>query len=245
MCFILEAFPGSHGGFASMYSGYPYSGNGGADAWQEFTAPNGKKYYYNPFTQENTWEKPAGFGENGTSKSAEAGGDAAGGVVPIGQMTTIGYAGFQSAMFNPTGNAPQPQSSSGPPNKNDKSRPVTSNAVSGTPWCVVWTGDNKVFFYNPSTRTSIWERPPELYNRQDVDLLVSKPPESNKILFANFFYSKNILETTQPQKRPPPVSVVKSSDEEEDDEEEDKDDDEEEESEDEEPVKKKTRKEKK
>jgi hypothetical protein len=35
-----------------------------------------------------------------------------------------------------------------------------------------------VFFYNPSTRTSVWERPPELYNHPDVDLLLglSKPP---------------------------------------------------------------------
>lgn len=26
----------------------------------------------------------------------------------------------------------------------DKSRPVSSNPVAGTPWCVVWTGDHKV-----------------------------------------------------------------------------------------------------
>ncbi|VDK46539.1 unnamed protein product, partial [Gongylonema pulchrum] len=38
----------------------------------------------------------------------------------------------------------------------------------------------QVFFYNPSTRTSVWERPPDLYNRPDVDLLVSKPPEEKK-----------------------------------------------------------------
>ena len=28
------------------------------DAWQEFSAPDGRKYYYNSITQENTWEKP-------------------------------------------------------------------------------------------------------------------------------------------------------------------------------------------
>ncbi len=50
----------------------------------------------------------------------------------------------------------------------DKSKPVSSSPVSGTPWCVVWTGDNRVFFYNPTTKTSVWERPPELVGRSDV-----------------------------------------------------------------------------
>lgn len=31
-----------------------------------------------------------------------------------------------------------------PMEKKDKSRPVSSNPVAGTPWCVVWTGDSKV-----------------------------------------------------------------------------------------------------
>ena len=30
------------------------------------------------------------------------------------------------------------------PKPQDKSRPVSSTPVSGTPWCVVWTGDSKV-----------------------------------------------------------------------------------------------------
>uniref|UniRef100_A0A069DXB0 Putative transcription factor n=1 Tax=Panstrongylus megistus TaxID=65343 RepID=A0A069DXB0_9HEMI len=59
----------------------------------------------------------------------------------------------------------------------DKSKPVSSNPVPGTPWCVVWTGDGRVFFYNPSSRTSVWERPDELTGRADVDKLVSTPPD--------------------------------------------------------------------
>jgi transcription elongation regulator 1 len=43
--------------------------------------------------------------------------------------------------------------------------------------CVVWTGQGQVFFYNPSTKTSIWERPEELMQRADVDKAVSNPPE--------------------------------------------------------------------
>ncbi|KAK6023712.1 WW domain protein, partial [Ostertagia ostertagi] len=64
--------------------------------------------------------------------------------------------------------------------KKDNTRPISSTPVSGTAWCVVWTGDGKVFFYNPSTKTSVWERPPEMYGRADVDLLVSKCPEVKK-----------------------------------------------------------------
>lgn len=33
------------------------------DAWQEFSAPDGRKYYYNTITQENVWEKPQAFAD--------------------------------------------------------------------------------------------------------------------------------------------------------------------------------------
>lgn len=42
--------------------------------------------------------------------------------------------------------------------------------------CVVWTGDGRVFFYNPSSRTSVWERPDILTGRADVDKAVASPP---------------------------------------------------------------------
>ena len=62
------------------------------------------------------------------------------------------------------------------------SRPVWSLPVSGTPWCVVWTGDAKTFFYNPTSKMSVWERPPELENRPDVEKMLSTtPPEVQKI----------------------------------------------------------------
>ncbi|XP_001847600.2 transcription elongation regulator 1 [Culex quinquefasciatus] len=59
----------------------------------------------------------------------------------------------------------------------DKSRPISSTPISGTPWCVVWTGDGRVFFYNPSSRTSVWERPDDLRERADVDKAISVPPQ--------------------------------------------------------------------
>lgn len=44
--------------------------------------------------------------------------------------------------------------------------------------CVVWTGDGRVFFYNPSSRTSVWERPDELLKRTDVDKMVATAPDA-------------------------------------------------------------------
>ncbi|KAI1727342.1 FF domain-containing protein [Ditylenchus destructor] len=180
---FMGGYPGSYpGGFPPM--GVPPNSN---DAWQEFTAPDGKKYYYNMVTQENTWDKPQALkdkeaktntgGDNGTAQTTPT-------LTPT--PVSIGYAGFQTSLASGHGTPGFPgaqqtnQQAGQAPNKNDKSRPISSNAVAGTPWCVVWTGDSKVFFYNPSTRTSVWERPPELYSRPDVDLLVSKPPDKSQ-----------------------------------------------------------------
>lgn len=43
--------------------------------------------------------------------------------------------------------------------------------------CVVWTGDNRVFFFNPSTKTSLWECPPELKNKPEIQELMKAPPK--------------------------------------------------------------------
>jgi transcription elongation regulator 1 len=57
-----------------------------------------------------------------------------------------------------------------------RSKPISSTAVPGTPWCVVWTRDKRVFYYNPSEKVSLWERPTILVGRLDVDKLVKEPP---------------------------------------------------------------------
>merc|ERR1712241_574866 len=62
----------------------------------------------------------------------------------------------------------------------DKSRPVSSTPVHGTPWCVVWTGDGRCFCYNPSTKTSVWERPPDLIGRADVTEMMKSPAAAEK-----------------------------------------------------------------
>ena len=45
----------------------------------------------------------------------------------------------------------------------------------GTPWCVVWTGDHRSFFYNPTTKLSVWEKPAEMVGRSDVAKMLESP----------------------------------------------------------------------
>ena len=62
----------------------------------------------------------------------------------------------------------------------DKSRPVSSTPVPGTPWCVVWTGDSRSFFYNPSNKQSVWEKPAELVGRSDVAKMLESPTSAEE-----------------------------------------------------------------
>ncbi|CAJ1081281.1 transcription elongation regulator 1-like protein [Xyrichtys novacula] len=58
-------------------------------------------------------------------------------------------------------------------------RPVASTPVPGSPWCVVWTGDDRVFFFNPTIHLSVWERPGELIGR-DISSIIEDPPHKRK-----------------------------------------------------------------
>ena len=49
-------------------------------------------------------------------------------------------------------------------------------AVPGTPWCIVWTGDGKHFFFNPSARLSLWDIPEDLRHRPDLQKLIDDGP---------------------------------------------------------------------
>ncbi|XP_057885488.1 transcription elongation regulator 1-like protein [Melospiza georgiana] len=60
-------------------------------------------------------------------------------------------------------------------------KPVASAPVPGSPWCVVWTGDDRVFFFNPSMQLSVWERPLDLRHRGDIKRLLEDPPHKRKL----------------------------------------------------------------
>ncbi|PAV72171.1 hypothetical protein WR25_00020 isoform B [Diploscapter pachys] len=165
-------------------------GGGGAqnpdEAWNEFTAPDGRKYYYNSITQENTWEKPKALLEREQAgkvpEAAKANPEQSAAIIEAQQKAQAALQAYLAQKAaGPTTTENGKSSATTAEKKEDSkpkdpSRPVSSTPVAGTPWCVVWTGDNKVFFYNPSTKLSVWERPPEMYGRADVDALVSAPP---------------------------------------------------------------------
>ncbi|NXK66708.1 TCRGL protein, partial [Sylvietta virens] len=60
-------------------------------------------------------------------------------------------------------------------------KPVASTPVPGSPWCVVWTGDDRVFFFNPAMQLSVWERPLDLRHRGDIKRLLEDPPHKRKL----------------------------------------------------------------
>ncbi|KAM5240618.1 transcription elongation regulator 1-like protein [Hipposideros larvatus] len=61
------------------------------------------------------------------------------------------------------------------------SRPVASTPVPGSPWCVVWTGDDRVFFFNPTMQLSVWEKPVDLRHRGDLNRIIEDPPHKRKL----------------------------------------------------------------
>ncbi|KAM9197123.1 transcription elongation regulator 1-like protein [Dugong dugon] len=61
------------------------------------------------------------------------------------------------------------------------SRPVASAPVPGSPWCVVWTGDDRVFFFNPTMQLSVWEKPLDLKDRGDLNRIIEDPPHKRKL----------------------------------------------------------------
>uniref|UniRef100_A0A8D2IX61 Transcription elongation regulator 1-like protein n=1 Tax=Varanus komodoensis TaxID=61221 RepID=A0A8D2IX61_VARKO len=60
-------------------------------------------------------------------------------------------------------------------------KPVASTPVPGSPWCIVWTGDDRVFFFNPTMQLSVWDKPVDLKNRGDINKIIEDPPHKRKL----------------------------------------------------------------
>ncbi|XP_043912271.1 transcription elongation regulator 1-like protein [Protopterus annectens] len=65
--------------------------------------------------------------------------------------------------------------------KSNDNKPVASTPVPGSPWCVVWTGDDRVFFFNPTMQLSVWEKPVDLKGRGDINKIIEDPPHKRKM----------------------------------------------------------------
>uniref|UniRef100_A0A8C7MX76 Transcription elongation regulator 1 n=1 Tax=Oncorhynchus kisutch TaxID=8019 RepID=A0A8C7MX76_ONCKI len=84
-------------------------------------------------------------------------------------------------------------------------KPVVTNPIPGTPWCIVWTGDERVFYYNPTTRLSMWDRPEELVGRADVDKNIQEPPHKRGLEDA----TRKLGTTTHRHTHPASVGISK------------------------------------
>lgn len=126
--------------------------------YTEYETPERKKYYYNQRSQESTWDKPKCFLEQQELEK---------------QISTL----KKKKLEKPIVQEQQREEELTEEEKAKlKSKPVSSTAISGSPWCVVWTRDGRVFYYNPSEKISTWERPFILQGRADVDKIVNEPP---------------------------------------------------------------------
>lgn len=158
--------------------------------WTEHRAPDGRTYYFSASRGESVWEYPEALRKLDEARAAlmqppVAQGsitfDSAGNMVKPGQLMNVKP--HQPVDFDAAEKErkrKEENEKAKPQKPQDKTRPISSTPISGTPWCVVWTGDSRVFFYNPSSRTSVWERPPDLVGRPDVDKAVSTVPEQLK-----------------------------------------------------------------
>ncbi|XP_008331387.2 transcription elongation regulator 1 isoform X2 [Cynoglossus semilaevis] len=139
--------------------------------WTEYKTADGKTYYYNNRTLESTWEKPHSLLEK--EKEAEkvkerlAQEEAEAMELEAEELRLEGINDKEE---------PKEEEMTEEEKAAQKARPIATNPIPGTPWCVVWTGDDRVFFYNPTTRMSMWDRPEELVGRADVDKHIQEPP---------------------------------------------------------------------
>ncbi|XP_033222596.1 transcription elongation regulator 1 isoform X2 [Belonocnema kinseyi] len=193
--------------------------------WTEHRAPDGRLYYYNSKAGESVWEKPQALKdfENAKANVRQKADEAVGSSATSTTSTTTSTSNANA--MDSTNQEANAESSDAKENAKDsegnkgkkeeapkevkpqdKSRPISSTPVPGTPWCVVWTGDGRVFFYNPSSRISVWEKPEDLVGRADVEKMVSNVPEAlGSIKKARESESSESSDEDQP----PPVKKIK------------------------------------
>nr|XP_016851031.1 PREDICTED: transcription elongation regulator 1 isoform X2 [Anolis carolinensis] len=151
--------------------------------WTEYKTADGKTYYYNNRTLESTWEKPQELKEKEKveEKMKENIKEPIDEPLPMETEEEEPKLEPLKELIKEVKDVthiqePKEEEMTEEEKAAQKAKPVATTPIPGTPWCVVWTGDERVFFYNPTTRLSMWDRPDDLIGRADVDKIIQEPP---------------------------------------------------------------------
>ncbi|XP_065705100.1 transcription elongation regulator 1 isoform X4 [Patagioenas fasciata] len=142
--------------------------------WTEYKTADGKTYYYNNRTLESTWEKPQELKEKEKMEEKIKEPSKEPSEEPLPMETEEEEP--KEEPLKELMKEPKEEEMTEEEKAAQKAKPVATTPIPGTPWCVVWTGDERVFFYNPTTRLSMWDRPDDLIGRADVDKIIQEPP---------------------------------------------------------------------
>ncbi len=55
-------------------------------------------------------------------------------------------------------------------------RPVATEPIPGTPWSLVWTSDERKFFFNATNSVSVWSIPSDLVGNENLEQILENPP---------------------------------------------------------------------
>ncbi|XP_015149538.1 transcription elongation regulator 1 isoform X6 [Gallus gallus] len=181
--------------------------------WTEYKTADGKTYYYNNRTLESTWEKPQELKEKEKleEKIKETIKEPTEEPLP---METEEEEPKEEPIKELIKEEPKEEEMTEEEKAAQKAKPVATTPIPGTPWCVVWTGDERVFFYNPTTRLSMWDRPDDLIGRADVDKIIQEPPhkkgmEEGKKLILKSLTVREEHETTEEANEDEPIKIKK------------------------------------
>ncbi|KFO70005.1 Transcription elongation regulator 1-like, partial [Cuculus canorus] len=182
--------------------------------WTEYKTADGKTYYYNNRTLESTWEKPQELKEKEKMEEKIK--------EPIKEpteeplpMETEEEEPKEEPIKELIKEEPKEEEMTEEEKAAQKAKPVATTPIPGTPWCVVWTGDERVFFYNPTTRLSMWDRPDDLIGRADVDKIIQEPPhkkgmeEGKKLMLLKSVTVREEHESTEDANEDEPIKIKK------------------------------------